>query len=540
MWRIAWKVLKGHSYRMDVTAKREKILTVLLSAGILLFLVLIGITNLFHFNYCINSDNASDAILGRLIWESKQIIPDSWYIAEETRLICTPNIAALFYGLTKNMVLAEGLACCTMTILILASVLYFGRMLHFQRREQILFGFLCLILPGDYVLLELSYLFASYYAIHVVILFFTLGVYLEGLRDKSLKWKKMAAGVLFALIFGLQGARGILVIYGPLFGMMVIRNLYDLYCGKKKEKPDVIISLWTVVLLAVSFLGMLFPISIGQEFSRNIRNGFSKLCFVVVPDMIKAMGLDDSRSAVGRICAALLMLAVIVLLVDMLYRMCRKQELETAEWGFLILCSSPVVSALMVAFTTVDSTERYYFLFTYVMAYAPVLCYRKLKKSPALQSGMRICVSLVIAVIMILTISIERLDNLYLPILKAKEPPQSESFEVVCFLEENDFKLAYSTFENANMMTALSNGKVQVAAVATVEKMDVCKWITSTNWYVPNVPYEARTAYVIPESEMGNFGEFLAVHESDMRLETQIGRFFIYSSDYNFSCLESE
>ena len=159
---------------MESAKKRETIVTALLAAGILLFLLMIGISNLFHFNFRMNSDTAADAIYGKLVWETKEIVPDGWYIATETQIICTPNLAALFYGLTHNMVLSEGLACCTMTALILISVLYFGKVLRFQRKERLLFAFLCLMLPADYILWELSYLFASYYAIHVIILFFTL------------------------------------------------------------------------------------------------------------------------------------------------------------------------------------------------------------------------------------------------------------------------------------------------------------------------------------------------------------------------------
>lgn len=519
---------------MSVEEKRERILTVLLAAGILLFLLLIGATNIFHFNFRMNSDTAADAIYGKLVWESKEIVPDRWYIATETQIICTPNIAALFYGLTGNMVLSEGLACCTMTILILISVLYFGRILHFQRQERFLFAFLCLMLPADYILLELSYLFAAYYAIHVIILFFTLGAYLEGLRDKSVKWVKMAAGVLFALLLGMQGARGVLVIYGPLFGMMVIHNLYHIYCGKKKDRSDIIVSLWTVILLAVSFLGMLFPRSVGQELSRNIRNGFHKLWSVVIPDMVRALGFDDSQPVLGRICALLLFLVVICWLIDILYRMCRKEELKTEEWGGVILLSSPIVSALIVAFTTVESTKRYYFQFTYVVAYVTILFFRRMIKDKAYQRWLRLGITFAIVIL-----AIERLHHIYVPILKSEEPPQSESYEVVRYLEENDFPISYSTFENANMMTVLSNGKIRVAAVATVEKMDACKWVSSMDWYAPSIPYETRTAYVIPEAEMGNFENFLALHEDDVQLETQIGRFYIYSSDYNFSCLES-
>lgn len=520
---------------MESAKKRETIVTALLAAGILLFLLMIGISNLFHFNFRMNSDTAADAIYGKLVWETKEIVPDGWYIATETQIICTPNLAALFYGLTHNMVLSEGLACCTMTALILISVLYFGKVLRFQRKERLLFAFLCLMLPADYILLELSYLFASYYAIHVIILFFTLSVYLEGLRDKSIKWAKLAAGLLFALLLGLQGVRGILVIYGPLFGMMVIYNLYGIYCGKKKEKSDILISLWAAALLVVSFLGTFYPRSVGQDLSRNIRNGFHKLFTVVMPDMARAIGFDDSQPVLVRICTLLLFLTTIFWLLQLLYRMCRKEEVKTEEWGGLILLSSPVVSALILAFTTVESTKRYCFLFTYAMAYVTVLFYRKIGQDKKLLYGLRSSVGIIIALL-----AVERLLHIYLPVLKAEEPPQSESYEVVRFLEENDFPISYSTFENANKMTVLSNGKIRVAAVATVEHMDVCKWVSYADWYAPAIPYETRTAYIISESEMENFEKFLAVHEDDLQLETQIGRYYIYSSDYNFSCLEIE
>lgn len=520
--------------------KRERILTALLATGILGFLVLIGITNLFHFCFELNADIASDVVLGKLIWDSREIIPRTWYVAAETRIICTANVASLFYGLTHNMSLSAGLASCMMTVLIVGSVFYFsGRGgICLTRKEKLLFGFLCLILPAGFHFLELLYLFASYYAIHIVTLFFTFGVYLEACRSGRIKWIKLAICVLPALILGMQGARGILVIYGPLFGMAGIFNLYDLYCGRKLHKKDMVVGLWTVVLLAAGFWGMSFPFAARQELSRNIRNGFPKLWNEVIPDMLRAMGFNGSQNLFSIVCTVVLTLIMGYLVIDILYRMCRKQEIDAAERGYLLLCSSPVVTAFIVAFTTVEDSDRYYFLFSFVMAYAAVLFFRKLKKDAVLGRGLRFELCHFILSLIILIVSIDRLNTIYIPVLKAEEPSRGEAFEVVCFLEEHDFRTAYSTFENANLMTVLSNGKTKVSAVGSLEKMDICKWMSSTDWYVPNVPYEERTAYVVPESQTGAFNAFLAVHGENMKLETQIGNFLIYSSDYNFSCLE--
>lgn len=83
--------------------------------------------------------------------------------------------------------------------------------------------------------------------------------------------------------------------------------------------------------------------------------------------------------------------------------------------------------------------------------------------------------------------------TIYLPIMKAKEPPETEAYMVGKWLEENEYYTAYAAFDHANTITVLTNGKVRVAAVASLDEMDICKWMSSTDWYVPNVPFEERT-----------------------------------------------
>lgn len=511
--------------------KSDKILTGVLLLGIFTFLALICVTNLLHFNYKINADLASDVILGKLIWESKEIVPSTWYIAEEARIICTPDLTALFYGLTHRMTLSAGLSCSVMSVLILLGALFFGKSIGFNVRENLLFGFLCLMIPMDFVILELFYLFASYYAIHIVISFFTLGIYIRTIKEERLDRVSAVVTVFLAFVLGVQGARGILVLYGPLFGMEVIRQLYRWYCGKEKKKIDISICLWVVIQLVVSFLGMLSPVSVGQELSRNIRNGFRKLLTVVLPDMGKAIGFE-SRFLSERVSAAILLLAAMFLLAELIYRMYRKEEIRPAEWGYLVICSTPAVAAFMVAFTTVESSERYYFQSVFVMACSVILLFRKSNVPVKIKRGMKaaVCVAVIL-------LTVTHFVDIYLPILRSEEPPANELYEVVHYMEENGFKTGYSTFDKANTMTVISDGRVRVAAVNSLSEMDICKWMTSTNWYVPNIPFESETVYIIPEPKMGDFEVFLQSHEEDVRFETQIGEFFIYSSDYNFSRL---
>lgn len=278
--------------------------------------------------------------------------------------------------------------------------------------------------------------------------------------------------------------------------------------------------------MVFSFIGTCFPFSTGQTFSRNIRNGLKKLVTVVLPDMRRATSFDQVN-ILGKVCLVVLLLAVFYLLAGVLWRMWKRKEIAAAEWGFLVICASPVVTALIVSFTTFEDTERYYFLLVYAMAFAAVLAGRRLKQGWKVLGGLLIAVYAVINVY-----------TVYLPILRSQEPPATELRQVGNYLVENDYHTAYATFENANTLTVLTNGKVQAAAVASVEKMDICKWMSSTEWYVPNVPFEDKTAYIVTEAEAESFQLFLEAHKGEVEFASSIGKYSIYISDYNFSTLE--
>ena len=172
---------------------------------------MIVITNVFHFTYRLDADISSEVVLGREMWDMKQLVPDTWYISTEARIIGPLVFAALFYGLTDNMVLAMALACCVMTLLITFSMFYFGKSLGLKLQDNLLFVFMGLAVPVLFDYLEMVYLFACYYAIHVVNLFLTMGGYVTAIREKRIKWCVFVLSILLAFGLGMQGVRGILV-----------------------------------------------------------------------------------------------------------------------------------------------------------------------------------------------------------------------------------------------------------------------------------------------------------------------------------------
>ena len=481
---------------------------------ILMLLLCVIMTNLFHYNYKMNSDIGAEAVLGRLIWDSKEIIPASWYPSTETRIIATPQAAALFYGLTGNMDLSMGLACCTMTIGIVLAIWFFMKKAGGSRISCLLMCLFCLGFAGNIIILELLYVFAGYYAIHVIAFFFILNCYSSLLQED---WKadkgshrkicgKCMTGLILAFLLGMQGTRGILITFGPLFGIEMIRIMYERICrnrylkkgiiqGKQQEK---IPFLWISGLLVLSFLGTKMPFSSGQEISRNIRNGFSKLVQVVLPDTWKAVGFTEG-APVRNICLGLLVLNVVIWVIVLLIHMLKWPELSSLEWCFLVTAASPVVTALIVAFTTVESSERYYFMWIFSMAFAEILSCEYLRKgmTVGISAWRALTVITLTAAGIVIGINVH---TVYQPILKAEEPTASDALEVVNYLEENGYEMAYSTFENANKMTALSNGKVNVYAINSFETMDICKWLTNVDGYPEDgIADQDGVVYIVPE-----------------------------------------
>lgn len=198
--------------------------------GIVIMLSLIAMVNLFHYCYKMNADIASEAVLAQLIWESGEWLPKTWYASTELRIFSTPNLASFFYGLTGSMNWAMGISCTLMTMGIMVSAYFFTGQMEFCRQSRLLFLLLCLLIPNHFVTLELMYLFAGYYSIHIIILFVILGIYAK-LQKRVMKGERLPGGLmivswLLSFCMGMQGVRGILILSGPLVVLEIIRNGY--------------------------------------------------------------------------------------------------------------------------------------------------------------------------------------------------------------------------------------------------------------------------------------------------------------------------
>lgn len=509
--------------------KNNHIWDYLLIFAIMINFSLIVYTNLFHYCYEMDADIASEAVLARLIWESGEWVPKSWYPGSELRFFQTPNLAALFYGLSHSMSLSMGAASTVMTVGIILSAYFFISQFTFDRTQKMAFLLLCLVIPNNILILELLYIFASYYALHTIVMFFTLGVYARLLSGKQNGYLWLGITVILSFMLGMQGVRGILIINGPLLVTEICRQMYLMYLGNRyNDKRNLFVGGWCVALFIAAYGGTLLPFSIGQGSSRNIRKSFIKLAERVFPDFGICLGWPEIGLWIF-VHLGLLLIAMSVFFL-VIIKMFQKKCNDYTLWVYLVLWISAPITALIVMFTTIDSSHRYYFMVYFAMAFGFIhfISLFKEKSEVLYRSGY----------VIVLILFLFQINTFYRPIIQSKEPARTSEYKVSHYLMDNGYHTAYATFESANTMTVLSGGTVRVAAVASVDKMDACRCLSCSEWYVPNVPFESKTAYIVTKNENKEFEKFYEQHSEDIQLMTQIDKYMIYASDYNFSCLE--
>lgn len=342
-------------------------------------------TNIYHYCYKMNADIASEALLAQVIWESGEWIPQSWYPSTELRICQTPNLAALFYGIVKSMTLAMGLACVVMTLGILASGYFFISQCSFGRRHKLMFLLLCLVVPNHFVTLELLYLFGSYYAVHVIILFLTLGIYARLINRKRVHPVWMILMAVLSLVIGMQGVREIQILNLPLVVTEILRQLYLVY-EKTWNRKSMKTAGWCIMLLGAGVAGTLFPFSVEQSIHRNMRRGFMKLFEVVFPDVKVCLGLTEIGIE-GYILYVILLLISIVAAIccvcQIIARRCKNNDI----WIYAMFWISLGVTMLAVAFTTLVSSQRYYFVLFFAMAFGFVCFMRYIEEKSGLLVG---------------------------------------------------------------------------------------------------------------------------------------------------------
>lgn len=522
-------------------SKGIKILQWLVCVLLLVYLAIFGYMNLCKYAQHVDSDIAAEALLAREIWQEKNLTPDDWIGSTERRAVGMPTIAALFYGMTGSMQTAAGLACILLGILFLLAFYYFLRKLSIGRPAAVTALLVLCALPINgwrnedqmvpFVTL-LLFLFADYYVLHSIYLFFSFLFYLQIREQKAVTRKIMIEwAVLFIAgsVLNLGGQRCLQVVILPFLVMEILfLFLESKHFSERLPKER---------FLATGFVGSLilsFLISSLKGFHASYivylqspREVVEKLLLTVPAAILENFGLNG-EARVGSFSSIMQMLvwAFLILLGYGIYYVLKNREEVTdgqrMALGYLGI--SVGVTAFIIAFTTAEAAHYYFFMSWFAAALIVALLVENLAKNNRFFEG------LILAAVCLFALM--NLKYTYYGAVTTKDNLK-EYQEVADFLEEEGIEYGYAEFWDAERICLITDGKVTMGHSYSMAHLAGYWWLTSTRWYPPTLPTEMRTAYVVRTENREAFEAQFAGSEAPVP-EYENERLAVYIGDKNY------
>ena len=199
----------------------KKIVTRIFFALILILITYYVIFLKLNYNNFPDSDAASELILSNLLAKEHRILSPNWYYSTELRVLNTQLIFAPLFYLFDSWNNVRVVGATLLLIIMLISGMFLAKQLQLDKVYIALFAIIILTpFSREYFFYVIS---KSYYIPHISISFITLGLILLSSRIyNNLKYKKYFIilnfiSCIIALLAGMGGLRQLLILYIPLF-----------------------------------------------------------------------------------------------------------------------------------------------------------------------------------------------------------------------------------------------------------------------------------------------------------------------------------
>ena len=506
-----------------------------LAAGLLglVFLMLVFL-NLFAGEHWIDSDMAAEMIFSKQIaGEGGLIATRDWYYSTEFRILYTQLIMVPLFHIFESWHVIRTITNIVTYILLLASYFYFMKPLC-SKRSAVLYTSVILLLPFSETILTHVQM-GNTYMPHMIILFFCFGMFLR-LAKSRCNWLTWIGYAALSLICGMSGVRYVLALQAPLVlaalwmilksgEFALFRKEVGLENLKKLFRAENFRYMWYALLgLFCAMAGYLVNVVViakRYQFQTYEATNFIQVFQGVLLERIQNTvgnllllfgyienkGFLSLRGVISLIAFALL--AGILLLTRRCGRLLRECEPEAVpawdhkDFVLKFFITAFFLNTFVFIFTTSTMSSRYYItVFLFVL---PLLCvYFELEKLPL----DRILVTLFLCG----TLGLASVKCVYSFLDKDKN---AEEKQVAAFLQEKAYDFGYATYWNANIMTELTDGDVEVANVLQVDDMSMFYWSSPKRYYAEGY-HEGKTFLLLTVEEADKYEDAQALSRGEI------------------------
>lgn len=457
--------------------KREKIFSVVLTVLLLGFVGMV-----FYINFSINpeyydGDIYNDINYAKEAWKAKSLFPKDWIFGNQTYVVATPVLAALFYGITGNGFTAMAIASCIMTVLTLLTYDWMTRTLfsYNERTAGFLFMIGFLLLKAHVATsqqgIQAFFTMASYYACYLINAFIVYGCYVR-IRQGKFTGKHIIPAIIgVALSFGtgMQSLRQTAVMALPLVACEVL--LIIIYSAKDKRFAISYSTLFSAIVFIANIAGLVAMrfIEINQNsiygttaFVSSFKDFFRKL-FLNMESVALTFGLDALELRVRLVASIpfllIILIGFILCVKDYIKNKCNEQGRFVLVMLLTLGCVSVFAAGVL---TDVVNRALYYFMIYPLLAVCVSYIIVKFEK----KRDILFSVVAVFTAGMIIFRTAGAVEE-----IKAGKDKNSTAHQIANYMLDNGYDTIYSVFGLSGVMDGAEN-----VVVASGDKIHIVQF----------------------------------------------------------------
>lgn len=457
--------------------KREKIFSVVLTVLLLGFVGMV-----FYINFSINpeyydGDIYNDINYAKEAWKAKSLFPKDWIFGNQTYVVATPVLAALFYGITGNGFTAMAIASSIMTVLTLLTYDWMTRTLfsYNERTAGFLFMIGFLLLKAHVATsqqgIQAFFTMASYYACYLINAFIVYGCYVR-IRQGKFTGKHIIPAIIgVALSFGtgMQSLRQTAVMALPLVACEVL--LIIIYSAKDKRFAISYSTLFSAIVFIANIAGLVAMrfIEINQNsiygttaFVSGFKDFFRKL-FLNMESVALTFGLDALELRVRLVASIpfllIILIGFILCVKDYIKNKCNEQGRFVLVMLLTLGCVSVFAAGVL---TDVVNRALYYFMIYPLLAVCVSYIIVKFEK----KRDVLFAVVAVFTAGMIIFRTAGAVEE-----IKAGKDKNSTAHQIANYMLDNGYDTIYSVFGLSGVMDGAEN-----VVVASGDKIHIVQF----------------------------------------------------------------
>lgn len=443
--------------------KREKIFFVVLTVLLLGFVGMV-----FYINFSINpeyydGDIYNDINYAKEAWKAKSLFPKDWIFGNQTYVVATPVLAALFYGITGNGFTAMAIASCIMTVFVILTYDWMTRTLfsYNERTAGFLFMIGFLLLKAHVATsqqgIQAFFTMASYYACYLINAFIVYGCYVR-IRQGKFTGKHIIPAIIGAALSfgtGMQSLRQTAVMALPLVACEVL--LIIIYSAKDKRFAISYSTLFSAIVFIANIAGLVAMrfIEINQNsiygttaFVSSFKDFFRKL-FLNMESVALTFGLDALELRVRLVASIpfllIILIGFILCVKDYIKNKCNEQGRFVLVMLLTLGCVSVFAAGVL---TDVVNRALYYFMIYPLLAVCVSYIIVKFEK----KRDVLFSVVAVFAAGMIIFRTAGAVEE-----IKAGKDKNSTAHQIANYMLDNGYDTIYSVFGLSGVMDGAEN-----------------------------------------------------------------------------------